>query len=173
MTSASQNLSWDQYFMLVAVISSLRSKDPSSQVGAAIVSPKRHILGTGYNGFVGGVDEKSFPWAHEGDWLSTKYPYVVHAEENAILNSTAYDLEGCSLYTTLFPCNECAKSIAQKRIAEVVYLSDASRLREPREAARIIFTAARIACRRIELSSTDEILGRLRLVLDRHRGQNA
>lgn len=116
-------LSWDEYFMGLAHLSALRSKDPSTQVGACIVSPDRKVVGIGYNGFPIGCDDDDFPWAREGDFLETKYPFVVHAELNAILNSTQ-KLNGCSIYVSLFPCNECAKAIIQSGITEVVYMSD-------------------------------------------------
>ncbi len=116
-------ISWDDYFMGVAVLSSMRSKDDTSQVGACIVNQKNRIVGIGYNGFPVGCDDDDFPWEREGDYLDTKYPYVVHAEPNAILNSSV-DLEGSRMYVTLFPCNECAKLIIQSGIREVIYLSD-------------------------------------------------
>ena len=114
-------LSWDDYFMGLAHLSALRSKDPSTQVGACIVSPERKVVG--YNGFPIGCDDDEFPWAREGMFLDTKYPFVVHAELNAILNSTQ-DLHGCSIYVSLFPCNECAKAIIQSGIRRIVYESD-------------------------------------------------
>ena len=117
-------LSWDEYFMGVAVLSSLRSKDPNTQVGACIVSPEKKIVGVGYNGFPTGLSDDDLPWAREGDWLDTKYPYVCHAELNAILNSSLPSLKGATLYVALFPCNECAKAIIQSGIKRIVYLSD-------------------------------------------------
>lgn len=116
-------ISWDEYFMSVAVLSSLRSKDPNTQVGACIVSPDNKIVGTGYNGFPIGCSDESLPWAREGLPLDTKYLYVCHAELNAILNSTR-NLKGCKLYVGLFPCNECAKAIIQSGINEVIYQED-------------------------------------------------
>jgi dCMP deaminase len=116
-------LNWDQYFMGVASLSRLRSKDPNTQVGACIVNIHKRIIGIGYNGFPFGVDDSIFPWNQEGAFLDNKYAYVVHAEANAILNATA-DLRGSSLYVNLFPCNECAKLIIQAGIKEVVYSSD-------------------------------------------------
>jgi dCMP deaminase len=110
--------------MCIAALSAMRSKDPSTQVGACIVDEKRKIIGLGYNGFPTGCSDDELPWAREGDFLETKYPYVVHAEVNAILNSSRRDLSGCSLYVDLFPCNECAKVIIQAGLREVVYLSD-------------------------------------------------
>ncbi|MEG2909572.1 MAG: dCMP deaminase family protein, partial [Erysipelotrichaceae bacterium] len=105
-------LTWDEYFMGLAHLSALRSKDPSTQVGAVIVSPQKKVVGIGYNGFPNGCSDDEFPWDREGDYEATKYPFVVHAELNAILNSTK-DLHGCSIYVSLFPCNECAKAIIQ------------------------------------------------------------
>jgi dCMP deaminase len=114
-------ISWDEYFMSVAVLSSMRSKDPNTQVGACIVNPDKKIVGTGYNGFPIGCSDEVFPWARVGVPLETKYPYVCHAELNAILNSISRDLRGCTLYVVMFPCNECAKAIIQSGIREVVY----------------------------------------------------
>ncbi len=117
-------LSWDEYFMGIAVLSSYRSKDPSTQVGACIVNEKNRIMSMGYNGFPSGCDDDEFPWEREGDMYNTKYAYVCHAELNAILNCRGTNLEGCRIYVALFPCNECAKAIIQSGIKEVVYLSD-------------------------------------------------
>ena len=117
-------ITWDEYFMGVAKLSGMRSKDPNTQVGACIVSPEKKIIGVGYNGFPIGCSDDELPWEREGDWLDTKYPYVCHAELNAILNSAHSDLRGARVYVTLFPCNECAKSIIQSGIKEIVYLSD-------------------------------------------------
>ncbi|MGM0436205.1 MAG: deoxycytidylate deaminase [Bacillota bacterium] len=116
----SDYISWDAYFMGVAELSSMRSKDPSTQVGAVIVNRKNRIVGIGYNGFPIGIDDDVYPWENEGEFLNTKYPYVVHAEPNAILNSTV-SLENTTLYVTLFPCHECAKLIIQSGIKEIVY----------------------------------------------------
>jgi len=116
-------LSWDEYFMGVALLSAKRSKDPRTRVGACIVNQDRKIVGVGYNGMPYGCSDDEFPWCSEGDSLDIKYPYVVHAELNAILNAIG-NLKGCSIYTALFPCNECCKAIIQSGITEVVYLSD-------------------------------------------------
>ena len=117
-------ISWDEYFMGVAVLSSKRSKDPNTNVGACIVNKKNRIVGIGYNGMPYGCDDKEFPWGNDkSDFLNCKYPYVVHAEPNAILNSTC-PLDDCKLYVTLFPCNECAKLIIQSGIKEIIYMSD-------------------------------------------------
>ena len=116
-------LSWDEYFMGLAHLSALRSKDPSTQVGACIVSNDKRVVGIGYNGLPRGCCDDEFPWGREGQFLDTKYPYVVHAELNAILNSHA-DLRGCAVYVSLFPCNECAKAIIQSGITKIVYEDD-------------------------------------------------
>ena len=119
------HISWDEYFMGVALLSAKRSKDPNTKVGACIVNEEKRIVGIGYNGFPYGCDDNVFPWANDKhlDQLDTKYPYVVHAEPNAILNSTT-KLNGTTLYVTLFPCNECAKLIIQSGIRRVVYMED-------------------------------------------------
>ena len=115
-------ISWDEYFMGVALLAAHRSKDPSTQVGACIVSPEKIIISTGYNGLPNGCSDDEYPWEREGE--QTKYPYVVHAELNAILNAGGRVLRGATLYVALFPCNECAKAIIQSGIREIVYLSD-------------------------------------------------
>ena len=119
-------LTWDEFFMGVAKLAAKRSKDPSTQVGACVVSSDNRILSVGYNGTPNGYDDKCFPWDREGDELETKYLYVVHAERNAILNyrGSSRDLEGAKIYVDLFPCNECAKEIIQSGIKEVYYLDD-------------------------------------------------
>ncbi len=117
-------ISWDEYFMGVAVLAAMRSKDPSTQVGACIVDNENRILSTGYNGFPSGCSDDEFPWEREGGFGDTKYPFVVHAELNAILNARGKNLTGSRIYVALFPCNECAKAIIQAGIKEVVYLSD-------------------------------------------------
>ena len=116
-------ISWDEYFMGVAVLSSYRSKDPNTKVGACIVNQNKRIIGIGYNGFPYGCSDDEYPWERTGEYLDTKYPYVVHAEPNAILNSTS-NLNGATLYVTLFPCHECMKLIIQSGIKEIVYVSD-------------------------------------------------
>ncbi len=117
-------LNWDEYFMGIAILSAMRSKDPSTQVGACIVDSDRKVVSIGYNGMPRGVDDERIPWGH-GEGLESKYLYVCHAEFNAILNARGgSNLKGCTLYVTLFPCNECAKAIIQTGIKELVYLSD-------------------------------------------------
>ena len=115
-------ISWDEYFMGVAMLAACRSTDPSTQVGACIVSADNIIISTGYNGMPKGCSDDEFPWDRTGD--QTKYPFVVHAELNAILNANGRDLRGCKIYVALFPCNECAKAIIQSGIREIYYLSD-------------------------------------------------
>jgi dCMP deaminase len=141
-------LNWDQYFMGVASLSRLRSKDPNTQVGACIVNTHKRIIGIGYNGFPFGVDDSIFPWTQEGTFLDNKYAYVVHAEANAILNATA-DLRGSSLYVNLFPCNECAKLIIQAGIKEVVYSSDKYADKDFTLASKRMFEAAGVQTRQI------------------------
>ncbi len=116
-------ISWDEYFMGIALLSGKRSKDPGTQVGACIVDEDKKIVGVGYNGFPQGCGDDDFPWEREGEFLETKYPYVCHAELNAILNSIK-NLKNCTLYVALFPCNECAKAIIQSGIKEIVFLSE-------------------------------------------------
>ena len=115
-------ISWDEYFMGVAALSAMRSKDPNTQVGACIVSPEHKILSMGYNGFPLGCSDDEFTWEREGE--DNKYFYSTHSELNAILNYRGGSLEGATIYVTLFPCNECVKLIIQKGISEIVYISD-------------------------------------------------
>lgn len=139
-------ISWDEYFMGIAVLSSMRSKDPNTQVGACIVSKNNRILAIGYNGTPNGFEDKFFPWAREGEILKTKYPFVCHAEMNAISNfkGDKKDLDGSKLYVTLFPCNECAKLVVQNGIKEVIYLSDKYKETEGTIASKIMFDACGI-----------------------------
>lgn len=120
----SEYLSWDDYFIALAFLSAQRSKDPNKQVGAVLVSQGNIILGIGYNGFPRGCSDSQLPWAkcsHDGDILATKYPYVCHAEMNAVLNKNTASLAGAKIYVTMFPCNECAKLLIQAGIKEVIY----------------------------------------------------
>ncbi|MGI6325443.1 MAG: deoxycytidylate deaminase [Saccharofermentanales bacterium] len=117
-------INWDEYFMGIALLSAKRSKDPNTQVGACIVSPEHKIVSVGYNGMPIGCSDDEFPWGREGEPLDTKYPYVCHAELNAILNNVGFNLKDCTIYTPLFPCNECGKAIIQSGIREVVFISD-------------------------------------------------
>ncbi|PXV91015.1 dCMP deaminase [Lachnotalea glycerini] len=117
-------ISWDEYFMGVAILSGMRSKDPNTQVGACIVSQDNKILSMGYNGFPIGCSDDEFPWDREGEPLDSKYLYSTHSELNAILNYRGTSLEGAKLYVSLFPCNECAKAIIQCGIKTIVYDED-------------------------------------------------
>ena len=142
-------LTWDEYFMGVACLSAQRSKDPSTQVGACVVNRKKKIVGIGYNGFPTGCSDDLLPWSREGGVLDTKYAYVCHAELNAILNSIVSDLDGCTLYVALFPCNECAKIIIQSGIREIVYLSDKYAETDQVKASKIMLEMAGVACRKL------------------------
>ena len=134
--------SWDEYFMGVAILSGHRSKDPSTQVGACIVSEDNKILSMGYNGLPRGCSDDMFPWAREGGELETKYPYVVHSELNAILNYRGASLDGAKIYVSLFPCNECAKAIIQAGIRTVIYDSDKYHDTPSMQASRRMLDAA-------------------------------
>ena len=154
-------ISWDEYFMGVAKLAARRSKDPSTQVGACIVSQENIIISTGYNGMPKGCSDDEFPWAREGE--DTKYPYVVHAELNAILNANGRDLRGSRVYVALFPCNECAKAIIQSGVKEVVYLSDkyantpgVKASKRMLDAAGVKYTQLRPAVKTITLDLTPE-----------------
>lgn len=142
-------ISWDEYFMGVALLSACRSKDPNTQVGACIVNEKNKIVGTGYNGLPVGCSDDEFPWSKTGDFLETKYPFVCHAELNAILNNIGMDLRGCRIYTALFPCNECTKAIIQSGISEVVYLSDKYAGTEASIASKLMLDKAGIGYRKV------------------------
>lgn len=142
-------INWDEYFMGVAILSAHRSKDPNTQVGACIVNPLKRIVGIGYNGLPTGLDDTEFPWNSEGEWLETKYPYVVHAEPNAILNATT-NVRDCTLYVTLFPCNECAKLIIQSGIKEIVYMSDKYEGTKVDIASKRMLDAANVTYRKLE-----------------------
>lgn len=142
------NLKWDEYFMGLAKLSALRSKDPSTQVGACIVDADHKVVSIGYNGMPRGVDDEVIPWGH-GEGLESKYLYVCHAEFNAILNTrNGSALQGCSIYVTLFPCNECAKAIVQTGIKEVVFEDDKYHDSLEFQASRRIFELSGVKYRR-------------------------
>lgn len=147
-------LSWDEYFMAIASLSSMRSKDPSTKVGSCIVSNKNRILSIGYNGAPNGFNDKDFPWERKGENLNTKYPYVCHSEMNAILNynGNKSDLENARLYATLFPCNECAKIIIQSGIKEIIYLSDKYFDSENNIASRKLFDTCKVKYRKLDIN---------------------
>ena len=140
-------LSWEEYFMGLAILSAERSKDPSTQVGACIVDENNKIISVGYNGApIGYDDDKDMTWERDGSFLDTKYAYVCHSELNAILNSKV-KVDGCRLFVTLFPCNECAKVIIQSGIKEVIYLSDKYNGTEGNIAAKKMFDVCNIKYR--------------------------
>ena len=144
------HISWDDYFMGVALLAAERSKDPNTQVGACIVNNDERILSTGYNGFPCGCSDDEFPWEREGGFCQTKYPFVVHAELNAILNANGRDLRGSRVYVALFPCNECAKAIIQSGIKRIVYESDKYAETDGTKASKAMLEAAGIELVRIE-----------------------
>jgi dCMP deaminase len=147
--------------MGVALLSAQRSKDPSTQVGACIVNDKNKIVGAGYNGLPIGCHDDEFSWSKEGDFMDTKYPFVCHAELNAILNNIGMDLKGCTIYTVLFPCNECTKAIIQSGISTVVYLSDKYEQSDSARASKLMLDKAGIGYRKVVAS-----VGRIVLSFD-------
>ncbi len=149
-TKRQDYISWDEYFMGVALLSAQRSKDPNTQVGACIVGKDKKIIGVGYNGFPTGCSDEELPWNRDGSYLDTKYPFICHAELNAILNSISRNLKGAVIYVALFPCNECAKAIIQSGITEVVYFSDKYKDTDPVKASRIMFKQSGIKIRKME-----------------------
>jgi dCMP deaminase len=151
-------ISWDEYFMGVALLSARRSKDPNTQVGACIVNQKNKIVGAGYNGLPIGCHDDEFPWQKEGIFLETKYAYVCHAELNAILNNIGMDLQGCKIYTALFPCNECTKAIIQSGITEVIYLSDKYKATDVCKASKHMLQTAGVSYRKVETGISSLLL---------------
>ena len=151
----SDYISWDEYFMGVAILAGMRSKDPSTQVGACIVDSDNKILSQGYNGLPRGCSDDEFPWSREGDMLETKYPYVVHAELNAILNSRGSNLVGTKIYVALFPCNECAKAIIQAGIKEVVYKNDKYNGTDVNIASKHMLDACKVKYRKYETQNKE------------------
>ena len=150
MNKRNNYINWDEYFMGVALLSAKRSKDPSTQVGACIVNKKNKIVGAGYNGLPIGCDDNDFPWGKQGNALQTKYPFVCHAELNAILNNIGMDLHGCRIYTALFPCNVCSKAIIQSGISEVIYLSDKYATTDSAIASKMMLDKAGVTYRKVE-----------------------
>lgn len=152
-------INWEEYFMAISKLSAMRSKDPSTQVGACIVSNDNRILSIGYNGAPNGFNDDKFPWSREGENLETKYPYVCHAEMNSILNyrGSKKDLENARIYVDLFPCNECAKIIIQSGIKEVVYLSDKYAESENNIASRRLLDNCGVKYRKIDLKNDKTI----------------
>ncbi len=160
-------LSWDDYFLSVAFLSAQRSKDPNTQVGACIVNPEKRVVGIGYNGLPTNCSDDVLPWSRSGSsLLHTKYPYVCHAEANAILNSASTIRKGSTMYVDLFPCNECAKLIIQTGIREVVYLRDLYHNTDSTRASRILFRLSGVTCRQYRPSVK-------RIVVDLRQGQSS
>jgi dCMP deaminase len=145
-------LDWDSYFMALAHLSAMRSKDPNTNVGAVIVDDMHRIVSIGYNGMPRGCYDDQFPWEREGDFLHTKYAYVVHAELNAILNS-ARPVAGCTLYVSLFPCNECAKAIIQSGIKAIVYECDKYAETDATKASKKMLSNAGVAMRQLDFET--------------------
>lgn len=147
-------LTWDEYFMAIAKLSSMRSKDPSTQVGACIVGRDNRILSIGYNGAPNGFNDTCFPWDREGETLEKKYVYVCHAEMNAILNyrGSRKDLEQAKIYVDLFPCNECAKLIIQSGIKEVIYLCDKYKDTDSVRASKRLFDECGVTYQMLDMS---------------------
>ena len=148
-------LSWDEYFMGIAVLSSMRSKDPSTQVGACIVDKDNKIISMGYNGMPKCCDDDEYPWDRSGDPLKTKYLFVCHAELNAILNCHGGSVKDAICYTTLFPCYECAKAIIQAGISEVVYLSDKYSETDSTKASKKMFDSAKVKYRQFNTTNKE------------------
>ena len=149
-------ISWDEYFMGIAMLAARRSKDPSTQVGACIVSQDNIIISTGYNGMPKGCSDDEFPWGREGN--EAKYPYVVHAELNAVLNANGRDLRDSRIYVALFPCNECAKAIIQSGIKEIVYKDDKYANTDSTRAAKRMFDTAGVKYRQYVPTNKEQTL---------------
>ena len=150
-------ISWDEYFIALAVLSSKRSKDPNTQVGACIVNKNNKILSMGYNGAPIGMTDENMPWDRQGSYLDTKYAYVCHAELNAILNYRG-NLEGSIIYVDLFPCNECAKAIIQAGIKEVVYACDKYKDTDSVIASKRMFDECGVKYRQYEIKGKEIII---------------
>lgn len=158
MSKREDYISWDEYFMGVALLSSMRSKDPNTQVGACIVNADNRIVSVGYNGFPRGCSDEEFPWSRSGENQNdTKYPFVCHAELNAILNSNGRSIKDSRIYVALFPCNECAKAIIQAGISEVIYISDKYSGTDNCRASRRMLEAAGVKLTQFESSKKIEI----------------
>lgn len=158
-------ISWDEYFVGVSLLAALRSKDPSTQVGACVVSHDNRILSTGYNGTPVGFNDDEFPWSRDGDPLDNKYLYVVHSERNAILNyrGSIKDFKDAKVYVNLFPCNECAKELVQLGIKEVIYIEDKYADTNEVKASKIIFDKCGVIYRKAEGIRIQEMIEKLKL----------
>ena len=166
-------ISWDEYFMGIALLAAKRSKDPNTQVGACIVNESKKIMSIGYNGLPIGCSDDEFPWEREGEnSYETKYPYVCHAELNAILNNRGTSLEGCSIYVALFPCCECAKAIIQSGIKKVLYISDKYGKSDSVRSSKRMFDAAgvkyeqiRIDHKKIEIDFSENLISLIKAII--------
>ena len=148
-------ISWDEYFMGIAVLSAYRSKDPNTQVGACIVSEENRIMTVGYNGMPKGCSDDDYPWERSGSVLDTKYAFVCHAELNAILNYNGGSMKGSRCYVTLFPCNECAKALIQKGISEIIYMSDKYADSDSTKAAKKMLDSAGVKYRLYKMQNRE------------------
>ena len=151
-------ISWDEYFMGIAMLSSYRSKDPSTQVGACIVNDRNKIMSVGYNGFPQGCSDEEFPWNRDASRGETKYNFVVHAELNAILNARGKSLVNSRVFVSLFPCHECAKAIIQTGVKEVVYLSDKYNGTESDNASKRMLNAAGVKLTKLKPTKAQLVL---------------
>ena len=150
-------LTWDEYFMGIAMLSAMRSKDPSTQVGACIVNDDKRIMSVGYNGMPRCCSDDEYPWDRDGEGLDSKYLYVCHAEFNAILNCER-NVRDCTVYVTLFPCNECAKAIVQSGIKEIVYMEDKYADSDSVKASKRMFDTAGVKYRQYVPTGNEKIL---------------
>ena len=155
MSKRTDYISWDEYFMGIAVLSAYRSKDPNTQVGACIVSEENRIMTVGYNGMPKGCSDDDYPWERAGNVLDTKYAFVCHAELNAILNYNGGSMKGSRCYVTLFPCNECAKALIQKGISEIIYMSDKYADSDSTKAAKKMLDSAGVKYRLYEMQNRE------------------
>ncbi|MBQ7333248.1 MAG: dCMP deaminase family protein [Clostridia bacterium] len=151
-------ISWDEYFMGVALLAAQRSKDPNTQVGACLIDSQNRIISTGYNGFPQGCSDDDFPWNRDEKCGETKYQFVVHAELNAILNARGKLLQDSKIYVGLFPCNECAKAIIQAGVAEVIYLSDKYHDTPSTKASRRMLEAAGVKLTQLKPTKAQLVL---------------
>ena len=149
-------IDWDTYFISLAHLSAMRSKDPNTKVGAVIVDDMNRIVSIGYNGMPRGCSDEDFPWEREGGFLKTKYAYVVHAELNAILNAPR-SVQGCTIYVSLFPCNECAKAIIQAGIRKIVYESDKYAETDSMIASKTMLRKAGVELRQLKFTTSVEV----------------
>ncbi|KAF7710059.1 hypothetical protein HF521_008931 [Silurus meridionalis] len=136
------------YFMTVALLFAKKSPDPNTKVGACIVNQEGKIVGIGYNKMPNGCENADFPWKRgKYDDPTTKHQYVCHAELNAIVNKTSVDVKGCTIYVTLFPCNQCARILIQSGVRNLVYLSNKRKDRPDTNVSNKLLDTAGVTCR--------------------------